>query len=51
MLTKEVNDWIRRVECGMYSDEDIMYELSRISKYLTKEELNFIKGKLNSCIK
>ena len=51
MLTKGVNDWIRRVECGMYSDEDIMYELSRISKYLTKEELNFINDKLNSFIK
>ncbi len=51
MITHEVNDWIKKVECGMYSDEDIMYEFSRISKYLTKEELIFIKRKLSNYIK
>lgn len=51
MITKEVNEWIKKVECGMYSDEDVMYEFSRISKYLTKDELIFIKRKLNSFIK
>ena len=51
MITKEVNDWVIRVECGMYSDEDVMYEFSRIAKYLTREELIMIKRKLSSYIK
>lgn len=51
MITHEVNEWIKKAECGMYSDEDIMLELSRISKYLTKEELIFIKHKLSEYIK
>ena len=51
MITKEVNNWIRNVECGMYSDEDVMYEFSRIAKYLTREELVMIKRKLSQYIK
>jgi len=51
MITHEVNEWIKKVECGMYSDEDVMYEFSRIAKYLTKEELVFIKRKLEDYIK
>lgn len=51
MITKEVNDWIRNVEYGMYSDEDVMYEFSRIAKYLTREELVMIKRKLSQYIK
>ncbi len=51
MITKEVNDWVKKVECGMYSDEDVMYEFARISRYLTKEELIMIKRKLSSYIK
>lgn len=51
MITKEVNDWIKNVECGMYSDEDVMYEFSRIAKYLTREELAMIKRKLSQYIK
>ena len=51
MITSEVNDWIKKVECGMYSTEDVMYEFSHIAKYLTKEELLFIKRKLRDYIK
>ncbi len=51
MITKEVNNWIRNVECGMYSDEDVMYEFSSIAKYLTREELVMIKRKLSQYIK
>lgn len=51
MITKEVNEWIKKAECGMYNDEDLLYEFSRISKYLTKEELIFIKRKLSRYIK
>ncbi|MBQ6515950.1 hypothetical protein IJI31_02090 [bacterium] len=51
MITKEVNDWIKKVECGNYKAEDIMYEFSRISRYLTREELIQIKKKLINFIK
>ena len=51
MITQEVNEWIKKVECGMYKSEDIMYEFSRIAKYLTKEELLLIKRKLSNYIK
>ena len=51
MITKEVNDWLKKVECGMYSPEDIMYEFQRLSKYLTTQELIQIKRKLQEYIK
>lgn len=51
MITREVNEWIKKVECGMYRPEDVMSEFSRIAKYLTKEELILIKRKLSSFIK
>lgn len=50
MITKEVNEWLKKVECGMYSAEDIMYEFQRISKYLTTQELVQIKKKLQDLI-
>ncbi len=43
MITKEVNDWIRKVEMGQYSYDDAMYEFVRFSKYLTQYELVKIK--------
>ena len=51
MITKEVNEWIKKVESGMNRHEDVMYEFSRMAKYLTKEELQFIKRKLSNYIK
>lgn len=48
MITKEVNDWIKKVETKNYSSWDIMEEFTTISKYLTKEELNQIKNRLNN---
>jgi len=51
MITKEVNDWIRKVELGVYSDEDVMIEFSNIARYLTREELIFIKKKLKNFIR
>lgn len=50
MITKEVNEWLKKVECGMYSPDDIMYEFQRISKYLTTQELIQIKNKLKNFI-
>lgn len=51
MITKEVNEWLKKVECGMYSPNDIMYEFQQISKYLTTQELIQIKKKLQGYIK
>lgn len=51
MITREVNEWIKKVECGMYKNEDIMPEFFRIAKYLTKDELIIIKRKLSDYIK
>ena len=47
MITREVREWITKVELGQYSYEDAMYELIRFSSYLTREELNMIKHKLS----
>jgi len=46
MITKEVREWIEKVERGQYSYEDAMYEFSNFAKYLTREELKLIKEKL-----
>lgn len=46
MLTREVREWIQKVERNQYSYDDAMYEFMRFSSYLTKEELNLLKNKL-----
>lgn len=46
MITKEVNDWIKKVEKGNYSNWDIMEEFASFSKYLTKEEMIQIQKRL-----
>ncbi len=46
MLTKEVREWIQKVERRQYSYDDAMYELVRFSSFLTREELKIIKEKL-----
>lgn len=46
MITKEVNDWIKKVEKGNYSSWDIMEEFAKISKYLTKTEMKQITKRL-----
>ena len=51
MITKEVNDWIKKVECGNYTSWDIMEEFAHIAKYLTKEEIQQIKKRLDASIK
>ncbi len=48
MITKELNEWIKKAQCGMYSTNDAMEEFARISRYLTHEELIMIKNKLKS---
>ena len=39
MLTKEVNDWIRKVKKGNYSSWDVMEEFAQFAKHLTKDEM------------
>ena len=46
MITKEVREWLQKVERGQYSYNDAMYEFARISSYLTREEIKIIKSRI-----
>lgn len=46
MITREVREWMQKVERGQYSYEDAMYEFPRFASYLTRDELKLIKKKL-----
>ncbi len=48
MITKEVREWIQKVERGAYKKEDAMQEFSRFSRYLTREEMQMIQTRLKS---
>lgn len=48
MITKEVNDWIAKVQKGNYCTWDVMEEFVQFSKYLTKSEMVQIKKRLNN---
>ena len=48
MLTREVREWLQKVERRQYSYEDAMYEFMRFSAYLTKEELKQLKSRLEA---
>lgn len=47
MLTKNVRIWLERVRSGQYSYETAMSEFANFSSYLTHDEINIIKRKLN----
>lgn len=51
MITKEVNDWIKKVINGNYSSWEIMEEFAQFSKYLTKEEVAQIKNRLENSVR
>lgn len=51
MMTREVNEWIKKIEKGNYSSWDIMEEFAQMSKYLTKEEVEQIKVRLEKSMK
>ena len=51
MITREVNEWLKKAECGMYSADDIMDEFARIMRYLTKEEVLMITKRLENSIR
>ena len=46
MLTKEVREWLVKVERGAYSYDDAMSEFSRFARYLTREEMLMIKSRI-----
>lgn len=46
MITKEVREWLQKVERRQYSYNDAMYEFMRFSSFLTREEMKMIKTKL-----
>jgi len=51
MITKEVNEWIRKVETGNYSSWEIMEEFAQMAKFMTKEEIQQVQKRLESLIK
>ena len=52
MITKEVNDWIKKVQMGSYaSKEEAMGRFAEIAKYLTKDEIIFIQKRLKEFLK
>ena len=46
MITKEVREWLQKVERRQYSYDDAMYEFMHFSSFLTREEMKMIKTKL-----
>ena len=51
MLTKEVREWLQKVERRQYSYEDAMYEFMRFSSFLTREEIKMLKNRLEDSYK
>jgi len=51
MLTREVREWLQKVERRQYSYEDAMYEFARFSPYLTIQEMKQLKHKLEQSYK
>jgi hypothetical protein len=46
MITREVREWLQKVERRQYSYDDAMYEFMRFSSFLTREEMKLIKQKI-----
>lgn len=51
MITREVREWLQKVERRQYSYDDAMYEFMRFSSFLTREEMKMIKAKLEDSYK
>ena len=50
MITRDVREWLQKVERRQYSYDDAMYEFMRFSSFLTREEMKMIKQKIeDSC--
>ena len=46
MITREVREWMQKVERGQYSYEDAIYLFKSFMPFLTREEMNLIQKKL-----
>ena len=51
MITREVREWLQKVERKQYSYDDAMYEFIRFSSFLTREEMKLIKTKIEEAYK
>ena len=51
MITRDVREWLQKVERRQYSYDDAIYEFMRFSSFLTREEMKMIKSKLESSYK
>lgn len=51
MLTREVREWLEKVQRRQYSYDDAIYEFMRFSSFLTREEMKFIKSKIEESYK
>ncbi len=47
MITKEVREWMQKVERGQYSYEDALYVFTSFMPILTKDEIKTIKSRLS----
>ena len=48
MITREIREWMQKVERGQYSYNDAMNKLKNFAPYLTREELKMIQKKLKN---
>ena len=51
MLTREIREWLQKVERKQYSHDDAISEFIHFLPYLTKEEAIMLKNKLEECYK
>ena len=51
MITREVREWLHKVERRQYSYDDAMYEFMRFSSFLTREEMKLIKQRIEEAYK
>lgn len=51
MITRDVREWLQKVERRQYSYDDAMYEFMRFSSFLTREEMKMIKHKIEDSYK
>ena len=51
MITKEIREWLQKVERRQYSYDDAMYEFMRFSSFLTREEMKLLKSKIEQSYK
>lgn len=50
MLTREVREWLEKVQQGSYSYEDSMTEFVRFSHFLTRDEMRMLKSKIEESV-